>query len=93
MNHPGEIYQTEGRISEDKQKKVTLAPGKTYEIPIQSLDRGHSEQSYWLLPGEYALHASCFVWVDTAPEGAEKTSDFVRLNALPLRVKVATEKK
>jgi hypothetical protein len=96
MNHPGEIYQIEGGFRGEKRKKVTLAPGKTYEIPIQSLDRGHSEQSYWLLPGEYTLHAGCFLLADPAPDGAEKLSDgsgFVSMNAPPLRVKVVAEKK
>jgi hypothetical protein len=94
MNHPMESYQTAGRLPESK--KVTIAPGKTYEIPIQTLDRGLSEQSYWLLPGEYTLHAGCFLIVDPAPEGAEiisGTLGFVRLTAPPLRVKVAAEKK
>jgi hypothetical protein len=94
MNHPGEIYQTEGRITE--RKTVTLAPGKTHEIPVQSLDRGDSKRSYWLLPGEYTLHAGCFLFVDPVPEGGERVSDtsgFVTLRAPPLRVKVATENK
>jgi hypothetical protein len=96
MNHPGEIYQTEGRPAGEKRKTVTLAPGKTHEIPIQSLDRGHAERSYWSLPGEYTLHAGCFLFVDPVPEGGERVSDtsgFVTLKAPPLRVKVAAAKK
>jgi hypothetical protein len=96
MNHPGEIYQTEGRSPGEEKKTVTLSPGKTHEIPIQSLDRGQSERSYWLLPGEYTLHAGCFLFVDPVPESGEKnsgTSGFVTLKAAPLRVKVAAEKK
>jgi WD40 repeat protein len=96
MNHPGEIYQTEGRTDGEKRKTVTLAPGKTHEIPIKSLDRGDSERSYWLLPGEYTLHAGCFLYVDPVPEGGERgpdTSGFVTLNAPPLRVKVDAAKK
>ncbi len=94
MNHPMYSYQTEGRG--DEPKKVTLAPGKTYEIPIQSLDRGHGEQSYWLLPGEYTLHASCYIWISPVPDGVDKLSDgsdFVSFKAPPLRVKIVAEKK
>lgn len=94
MNHPEYTYQTEG-FGEER-KKVTLAPGKTYEIPIQSLDRGHGEQSYWLLQGEYMLHADCFVTVIPAREGDDKSSGdlvFVNIDAPPLRVKVVAEKK
>jgi dipeptidyl aminopeptidase/acylaminoacyl peptidase len=94
MNHPMYSYQTEGRG--DEPKKVTLAPGKTYEIPIQSLDRDHGERSYWLLQGEYTLHASCFICVAPAPDGVDKSSGdlvFVDIKAPPLRVKVVEEKK
>jgi WD40 repeat protein len=94
MNHPMHSYQTEGRG--DEPKKVTLDPGKTYDIPIQSLDRGYGEQSYWLLQGEYTLHADCNVWVVSTPDEEDKSSDrsgFVRAKAPPLRVKVVAEKK
>jgi WD40 repeat protein len=94
MNHPWKSYQTEGRPS-DEPKMVTLAPGKTYEVIIQSLDCDHAQQSYWLLPGEYTLHASCWFRVEPAPVGADKFSDgsgYVDLKAPPLRVKVEAEK-
>jgi dipeptidyl aminopeptidase/acylaminoacyl peptidase len=94
MNHPMFSYQTEGRGEEPK--KVTLEPGKTYDIPVQSLDRGYGEQSYWLLQCEYMLHASCHVTVRPAPDGDDKSSGglvFVNINAPPLRVKVVAEKK
>jgi WD40 repeat protein len=94
MNHPMYSYQTEGRPSEEP-KKVTLDPGKTFEMPIQSLDCGHAEQSYWLLPGEYTLHARCFIWCDSVPDGLDKLSGksgHLHLNAPPLRVKVVEEK-
>jgi hypothetical protein len=94
INHPMFTYQTEGRPV-DQPKKVTLAPGKTYELPIQSLDCGHARQSFWLLPGEYTLHATCSVWVTPPPDGVDKSSDgsgYVDLKAPPLRVKVVAEK-
>jgi WD40 repeat protein len=94
MNHPMYVYQTEGRREEPKM--VTLAPGKTYEIPIQSLDCGDSGQSYWLLPGEYMLHASCFVTLTPAPVRDDKSSGdlgFISIKPPPLQVKVVAEKK
>jgi hypothetical protein len=94
MNHPMYSYQTAGLG--DEPKKVTLAPGKTYEIPIQSLDRDHGERSYWLLPGEYMLHADCHVTVAPAPDGDDKPSGglvFVNIKAPPLRVKIVAEKR
>jgi hypothetical protein len=95
VNHPWEPYQTVFQLG-DEPKKVTLEPGKTYQIPIRSLARDHSRQSYWLLPGEYTLHAGVFVHVSSAPDGTEKASDgsgFASIKAPPLKVKVVLEKK
>jgi hypothetical protein len=42
-------------------KTITLAPGKTHEIPIKRLSdgfRGISENIYWTGPGEYKLSAT-----------------------------------
>ncbi len=95
MNHPMYSYQTVFTF-DNEPKKVTLEPGKTYEIPIQSLDRGHCRQSFWLLQGEYMLHTRCFVTVTPAPDGDDKSSGdlvFVNIDAPQLRVKVVAEKK
>jgi len=95
MNHPMESYQTCVQFG-DEPKKVTLAYGETYSVPIKSLDRGHCERSYWLLPGEYSLHASSHVCVTPVADDKDKESDkyqFVTLRVPPVRVKVVAEKK
>ncbi len=95
MNHP-EGSHSVGVQFEDLPKKVSLAPGETYSVSIKSLDQGPGRQSYWLLPGEYALHAKAWVFVDAESEGKPKFTDgsvFADLPVPPLRVKVVAEKK
>jgi hypothetical protein len=93
MNHP--LHPTQLLYTGDRSKEETLAPGKTYEIPILSLDCGDTRRSYWLLPGEYPLHASCLIHMKPDPGGASKIpdgSEWVDLQAPPLRVKVEAAK-
>jgi WD40 repeat protein len=101
LNHPEEEYQTgltragDGALSSEP-KKITLAPGESHSVPITSLDFGHCQQSYWLLPGEYTLHVSYHTRVKPAPEGWYKGDDgtgYGTLRAAPLRVKVVAETK
>ena len=89
MNHPRESYQVVVDGGFEEAKKVTLAPGETCLVPIKSLDCGHCERSYWLLPGDYTLHARATVCVISASD--ELT--FADLRVPPLRVKVVAEKK
>jgi WD40 repeat protein len=97
LNHPELPYQTGiARGFSPEPKKVTLAPGESYSVPIRSLDRGHSQQSYWLLPGEYTLHVSYHTSVTPAPEGWLKGEDgtgYGTLRAAPVRLKVVAEAK
>ena len=96
MNHP-ELPRQTGVLDRDTPPKILLKPGDSYPVPIKSLARESGRQSYWLLPGEYSLHASIYVWVTPAPEGVEHTlsdgSGLVKLEAPPSRVKVVAEKK
>jgi hypothetical protein len=76
-------------------KATTLAPGKSVEIPINSLSygmRGASHRSYWLEPGEYTLTASYQTGVSPAPKGSKDTGDGsfgrVTLTTAPLKLKV-----
>jgi WD40 repeat protein len=94
MNHPMQPYQTAADFRE--RKKITLAPGEHYSVSIKSLDLGHCQQSYWLLPGEYTLHVTGWVWMKPAPEEdkvLEDGSGFGRFRVAPLRLKVVAEKK
>jgi WD40 repeat protein len=98
VNHPELPYQT-GFVSSGglpaEPEKITLAPGESYSVPIVSLNRGHDQQSYWLLPGEYTLHLSYHTSVKPAPEGWLKGDDgtgYGTLDAAPLRLKVVAAK-
>jgi WD40 repeat protein len=99
LNHPELPCQT-GVFSDGghapEPKKITLAPGERYSVPIKSLEREHSQQSYWLLPGEYTLHVSYHTGVRPAPEGWHKGEDgtgYGTLQAAPLRLRVVAKTK
>lgn len=94
LNHPELAYSVGVQLEE--LKKIALAPGESYSIPIRSLDQGHSQQSYWLLPGEYTLHLNYFTSVTPVLEGRNKGKDESEcrtIRAAPLRLKVVAEKK
>jgi hypothetical protein len=75
-------------------KARTLAPGKSIEIPIKSLQygmRGLANRSYWLEPGDYTLTATYSTGVSPAPKGsAPAMNGFgkVALTTGPLKLKV-----
>jgi hypothetical protein len=50
-------------------KTITLAPGKSQSVPINSLSFGFkdSHAAYWLAPGKYTLTASYTTTVSPAP--------------------------
>jgi hypothetical protein len=92
INFPEQEVQTGLSRREDN---VTLAPGKSLSIPIQSLDSGDCKRSYWLMPGEYDLHVSCRLCIDPAPKAARfkgETFGCVSVVAPPLKVKVVAKR-
>ncbi len=91
---PKMAFTTDFRIP----KAMSLAPGKTYEIPIKSLQhgfRGISKSSYWTEPGDYALTARHVTAISPAPKGtkeAEKGFGSVALVAAPVKIHVQPAK-
>jgi hypothetical protein len=79
-------------------KVMTLAPGKTYEIPIKTLQhgfRGISKTSYWTEPGDYTLIARYVTAISPAPKGtkeAEKGFGSVTLVSAPIKIHVQPAK-
>jgi len=79
-------------------KVMTLAPEKTYSIPIKSLQygfRGVAKSSYWTEPGEYTITASYKTAISPAPKGskeAEKGFGNAVINSDPVKVKVEAPK-
>ncbi len=75
-------------------KAVTIAAGKTQEIPIKSLKYGFrniEKMAYWTEPGEYTLSASLKTGISPIPTGVKETKgDFglVTLTAEPVKIKV-----
>src|SRR5262245_18901004 len=63
-------------------KAVTLAAGKTYEIPVKQLSdgaRGVSRYIFWTAPGEYKLSAKYTLSDKTGGKGAELQSEPVKI--------------
>jgi hypothetical protein len=53
---------------------MTLAPGKTFSVPIMSLAhgfRGISQRTYWTAPGDYKLTANFNTGISPAPLGTK----------------------
>jgi hypothetical protein len=75
-------------------KTVTLAPGKSATVPIQSLGfglRGLTHAAYWTAPGAYTLTASYQTTLNPAPEGAKAGADgfgAVTLSSAPTKIQV-----
>jgi hypothetical protein len=69
--------------------RLTLEPGESHVLPVARL-----QWSRWLLPGEYTLHATCFV---SSPWDVRDGFRFAggktcaHLDATPLRVNVVAE--
>jgi hypothetical protein len=91
---PKMAFTTDFRIP----KVMSLASGKTYEIPIKSLQhgfRGISKSSYWTEPGDYSLTARYVTAISPAPKGtkeAEKGFGSVTLVAAPIKIHVQPAK-
>jgi hypothetical protein len=92
MNHPATPYQTGISRAGLSRPEKTLAPGEAFTLPIKSLDSGHDRRCYWLLPGEYTLIVSGFVYVPPAEGAAIKRSEIVHWSE-PVRLKVVAGKK
>jgi hypothetical protein len=73
---------------------MTLAPGKTLVLPIDSLTfgfRGVALLAYWTDPGEYALGATFSTAIHPAPKGSQDAGDGfgrVIIKAEPITLKV-----
>jgi hypothetical protein len=73
---------------------VTIAAGKTHEIPITSLKYGFrnaEKMAYWTEPGEHTLTASLKTAISPVPAGVKETKGdfgFVQLMAEPIKIKV-----
>jgi hypothetical protein len=99
MNWPELPYQTVLIPGAPEPPKFTLAPGESHTVSLKSLDHregGYGWRSYWLLPGEYTLHASYNVRIKPAPDGRYTGQDgwgYVAFRPAPLPVKVVAEKK
>ena len=74
---------------------VTLAPGKTYALPITSLRSGFRgmNRAYWTEPGEYKVTASFMTPISPAPKGAEKAFGSAIVTSEPITVKVEAQEK
>jgi hypothetical protein len=94
VNHPSFPFQVAVQF-EEYVKRITLRPGESHAIPVKQLERHSLQCSCWLLPGEYTIHASCFVSANPKLDGWFRFTDgqtFATLTAIPLRVNVVAEK-
>jgi len=74
-------------------KTITLAPGKSQSVAINSLAFGfkHSHAAYWLAPGKYTLTASYKTTVSPAPAkavAADEGFGAVTIISAPLTISV-----
>jgi hypothetical protein len=88
MNHPEVPGQQWG--SSPPTEPRYLSPGESCTVPIKLMGEGekHGRHSYWLLPGEYTLYATCSVCVSPPPKDSY-LSGMIDVEPAPLRLKVA----
>ena len=78
-------------------KTVTLAPGKSTSVPINSLAfgmRNLTNAAYWTSAGAYTLSASYKTSIAPAPAGTKDTGNgfgAVTLTTAPIKLKVAAK--
>ncbi len=78
-------------------KTVTLAPGKSEKIKIESLAFGRrnlTNAAYWTAPGEYTLAISYQTTVNPAPKDAKDAGNgfgAVTLTSAPIKIKVVAK--
>lgn len=70
---------------------ICLAPGESYSVRITKMSQFFAH-SYWVLPGEYQIFASCHIRFSPAPPWASKWGS-VDLRSPPLKVKVVAARK
>jgi RNA polymerase sigma factor (sigma-70 family) len=94
------IPQVSKAMKSDPPQQVSLAPGKSYAIPLTSLrtlNLGRDgSASYWSEPGEYTLTATYKTAVSPVPEGTrDNGSGFgsVDLFSAPVKLKVVPVRK
>ena len=76
-------------------KPMTLAAGKSHEIPIKQLShgqRGMGQFTYWTEPGEYKLSAVVRTAIKPAPKGTKEENGFGRVELKTEPVKITVEK-
>lgn len=76
-------------------KSTTIAPGKTFSIPVTTLKsgpRGDTNWSYWTEPGEYTLTAGFKTGISPAPKDAKEVNKdgfaTVTIKTEPIKLKV-----
>jgi hypothetical protein len=76
-------------------KTMTLAPGKSYTVAVNSLQfgfRGASQAAYWLKPGEYTLSASYSTAISPAPKDSKEAGEpgfgLATVTSEPIKIKV-----
>jgi WD40 repeat protein len=88
FNYP-RVVQT-GLFGAPKREIIHLSPGESISLPVKEFDDIYNTP-YWLVPGEYAIHASASFDVSPPPPGVMANEDgfgFVHLDAAPAKVKV-----
>ena len=71
---PRRLQILEGRRGDP----ITLAPGKTYRVPIHDLAygfRGDEERAYWTRPGTYSITATLATAQRPVPPGVQAAED------------------
>jgi hypothetical protein len=102
LDGPGVVTGVSRRaVTEElrKPKTVTIAPGKSYTLPIKELEYGTRSQvdgAYWTEAGDYTLTATYKTAVSPAPKGAKGAGGgfgFVTARSAPIKLKVEEVKK
>jgi hypothetical protein len=105
LKGPGAVglaYQHFVRRRDIPPEVVTLAPGKSRQVPVRRLSSvglysgsNRHRLAYWTEPGEYTLTASYHTAVSPAPQGAKAAGNgfgYVTVTGAPIKLKVIEKK-
>jgi WD40 repeat protein len=90
MNYPRTLDEHTAESSPREERRFTLGAGESRSVQLTSL-KSFTLRSYWILPGQYMVHAVYCVAIYPCPDGADDAGEgfgYVIVRSEPVSVRV-----